>query len=108
MKGHPYEPTIAASGIDNTIKIYSPDRKAQDDARRGINILDPDSPIYSIGRTAGGLPSSRRMHDSYRIMSQNDVDRQGGMSDAYVTVCPLFLSFFSLPLRKGAKKFGLD
>lgn len=88
--GHPYEPTIAASGIDNTIKIYSPDRKAQDDARRGINVLDPDSPIYSIGPTAGGLPSSRRMHDSYRIMSQNDVDRQGGMSDAYVTVRPLF------------------
>lgn len=26
------------------------------------------------------------MHDSYQIMSQNDVDRQGGMNEAFITV----------------------
>ena len=83
MTGHPYEPTIAASGIDSTIKIYSPDQRAQEDAHRGINVLDPDNPTVSA---VGGLRSCKRLDDSYRILSQNDVDRQGGMSDAFVTV----------------------
>ncbi|KAF3394267.1 WD repeat protein iqw1 [Penicillium rolfsii] len=88
VQGHPYEPTIAVSGIDNTIKIFSPDRHAQDLARRGINILDPDNPANLTGsavRNLGGLESRKRIHDSYRIMSQNDVDRRGGMSEAYIT-----------------------
>ena len=99
MTGHPYEPTIAASGIDSTIKIYSPDQKAQEDARRGINVLDPDNPTVS---TVGGLRTCKRLDDSYRILSQNDVDRQGGMSDAFVTVRSpfpfLFPSFLSSDL----------
>ncbi|GIC94213.1 WD repeat-containing protein [Aspergillus udagawae] len=88
VQGHPYEPTIAASGIDSTIKIFSPDRHAQEDARRGMHILDPDSPANTLGANVagiGGLKSCKRIHDSYRIMSQNDVDRQGGMSEAYIT-----------------------
>ncbi|PYH50004.1 WD repeat-containing protein [Aspergillus saccharolyticus JOP 1030-1] len=62
--GHPYEPTIAASGIDNTIKIFSPDRRAQDDARP--NTLGPHV------RGIGGLSSRKRLHDS-------------GMSEASIT-----------------------
>ncbi|KAL2849138.1 hypothetical protein BJY01DRAFT_211052 [Aspergillus pseudoustus] len=85
VQGHPYEPIIAASGIDDTIKIFSPDQRAQDDARRGINILDPNNPANTIGPSFGGLKSAKCMHDSYRIMSENDVQRQGGMSDAFVT-----------------------
>ncbi|CEJ53969.1 hypothetical protein PMG11_00299 [Penicillium brasilianum] len=88
VQGHPYEPTIAASGIDNTIKIFSPDRHAQDLAHRGINILDPDNPANLVGsdvRNLGGLESRKRLQDSYRIISQNDVDRRGGMSEAYIT-----------------------
>ncbi|KAL4979442.1 hypothetical protein BDW66DRAFT_102764 [Aspergillus desertorum] len=92
VQGHPYEPTIAASGIDDTIKIFSPDQRAQEDARRGINILDPNNPANTLGADYGGLKSAKCMHDSYRIMSENDVQRQGGMSDAFVTVCPTFLS----------------
>ncbi|KAL4872689.1 hypothetical protein BDV12DRAFT_124781 [Aspergillus spectabilis] len=83
--GHPYEPTIATSGIDDTIKIFSPDQRAQEDARKGINILDPNNPANTLGQGFGGLRSSKCMHDSYRIMSENDVQRQGGMSDAFVT-----------------------
>lgn len=87
--GHPYEPTIAASGIDNTIKIFSPDQYAQDQAERGINILDPDNPANVLGssmQNIGGLKSRKRLQDSYRIMSQNDVERRGGMSEAFITV----------------------
>ncbi|KAL4929303.1 WD repeat-containing protein [Aspergillus undulatus] len=85
VQGHPYEPTIAASGIDDTIKIFSPDQRAQEDARNGINILDPNNPANTLGGGYGGLKSAKCMHDSYRIMSENDVQRQGGMSDAFVT-----------------------
>jgi nuclear receptor interaction protein len=79
---------IAASGIDNTIKIFSSDRIAQSDASLGINILDPDFRGNRPGVThTGGLESRKRIHDSYRIMSENDVERRGGMSEAYITVC---------------------
>ncbi|KAJ6005173.1 hypothetical protein N7451_003117 [Penicillium sp. IBT 35674x] len=88
VQGHPYEPTMAVSGIDSTIKIFNPDRNAQDQAKQGINILDPDNPANVLGSTVhnlGGLSSRKRLHDSYRIISQNDVDRRGGMSEAYIT-----------------------
>ncbi|KKK16887.1 hypothetical protein AOCH_007398 [Aspergillus ochraceoroseus] len=85
VQGHPYEPTMAVSGIDDTIKIFSPDQRAQEDARRGINILDPSNPANTLGPGYGGLKSCKCMHDSYRIMSENDVQRQGGMSDAFIT-----------------------
>ncbi|KAJ5769798.1 uncharacterized protein N7511_001849 [Penicillium nucicola] len=86
VQGHPYEPLIAASGIDNTIKIFSADRTAQANASQGINILDPDFRGNRPGIThIGGLESRKRIHDSYRIMNENDVERRGGMSEAYIT-----------------------
>ena len=98
--GHPYEPLLAVSGIDHTIKIFSPDEKAQADAQEGINISSANagSSGYSSlsGRrrrqsndgenSAGGLSSRRRMDQSYQICSQNDAQRQGGMRDAFITV----------------------
>lgn len=99
--GHPYEPVLAVSGIDHTIKIFSPDARAQDDARAGINIANQGSSgISSLGhrrtRFHGrrphadadqpGLASRKRMHQSHQITSQNDVERQGGNRDAYITV----------------------
>ncbi|KAI9876852.1 MAG: hypothetical protein M1830_005462 [Pleopsidium flavum] len=100
VQGHPYEPVIAVSGIDHTIKIFSPDARAQDDARAGVNIADHGSSgasSLSSGRTRfhgrrphadpeqAGLASRKRMHQSYQITSQNDVERQGGIRDAYIT-----------------------
>lgn len=90
---------IATSGIDNTIKIFSPDQNAQDDARNGINILDPDNPSNQFGRTGssiGGLESRKRVHESYRIMSQNDVERRGGMNEAHITVHYLPSNFIQI------------
>ena len=94
---------MAVSGIDNTIKIFSPDRHAQEQARKGINILDPDQPVNVLGSTrhnVGGLQSRKRLQDSYRIMSQNDVDRRGGMSEAYITVCEVIYLSFSVSFWK--------
>ncbi|KZF25058.1 WD40 repeat-like protein [Xylona heveae TC161] len=104
VQGHPYEPMLAVSGIDHTIKIFSPDLKAQEDARNGINVARGNTSNFStlaFGRgragrmrssreeseqTTQGLTSRKRMADSYQITSQNDVERQGGVRDAYITV----------------------
>ena len=101
MLGHPYEPVIAVSGIDHTIKIFSPDNQAQEDARLGVNGTMPrgssgSSSISGRHRRAQptapenenirGLSSRKRMHESYQITSQNDAERLGGMRDAYITV----------------------
>lgn len=102
--GHPYEPVLAVSGIDSTIKIFSPDRRAQDDARAGVNIGSGSngSAIHSslsgarrrARRTssnngsgaAEGLESRKRMDQRDQIIRENDVQRQGGMREAYITV----------------------
>ncbi|CAI7595065.1 unnamed protein product [Penicillium glandicola] len=111
VQGHPYEPVIAASGIDNTIKIFSPDQNAQEDARNGVNILDPDNPSNQFGRNIsriGGLQSRKRVHESYRIMSQNDVERRGGMSEAHITRNMLERMAASLRGRHGGLGAGMN
>jgi len=144
VQGHPYETMLAVSGIDHTVKIFSPDARAREAARIGNGISAHDPSNFSsiswprrLGRrvarrhtetqraeNAGdgtgvtsepalsasaeqearqaerafaneeddqyvapsGLASRQRMHDAYRIMNQNDVERQGGNQDAYITV----------------------
>lgn len=130
LQGHPYEPLLAISGIDHTIKIFSPDARAREAARlgRGVAAADasdfssiswssgvrgrrprrqsrqmettsePAMPSDADGRVReeelddeyvafGGLASRKRMHQEYQITSQNDVARQGGNQEAFVTVC---------------------
>ncbi|KAJ5143360.1 uncharacterized protein N7515_002147 [Penicillium bovifimosum] len=111
VQGHPYEPMIAASGIDNTIKIFSSDRNAQEDARNGVNILDPDNPSNVLGPNAsrvGGLESRKRIHDSYRIMSQNDVERRGGVNEAHITRGMLERLAANLRAREGGIGTGIE
>ena len=105
VQPHPYEPTLAISGIDSSIKIMSSDQRLQDEARRGINIANPSdgAATHSSLRIGGarrrasqpadapadgpvGLTSRKAMHKSYEIMSQNDVQRRDGTSDAFLTV----------------------
>ncbi|KAK4694769.1 hypothetical protein P7C71_g2869, partial [Lecanoromycetidae sp. Uapishka_2] len=98
--GHPYEPLLAVSGIDHTIKIFSPDHRAQADAQAGINISSATHGSSGHSSISGrrrarhgsdsepqpeGLASRKRMQQSYQIVSQNDVQRQGGMRDAFIT-----------------------
>ncbi|KAL8767976.1 MAG: hypothetical protein Q9209_005647 [Squamulea sp. 1 TL-2023] len=104
IQGHPYEPVLAVSGIDSTIKIFSPDNRAQDDARAGVNVGYPDN-VFTIhsslsGRrrrarqepsegedpaTEGGLASRKRMDQRDDIIRENNVQRQGGMREAFIT-----------------------
>lgn len=102
--GHPYEPILAVSGIDHTVKIFSPDGRAQQDAAAGVNLsrslndssgytstLHPRRARRAVRREeqgVEGLSSRKRMHDQYKIISQNDAERQGGMRDAFITVRP--------------------
>ena len=101
--GHPYEPVLAVSGIDHTIKIFSPDHRAQTEAQAGINVSSATNGSSGFSSLSGrrrpgrgsntedpsreeGLSSRKRMHQSYQIVSQNDVQRKGGMRDAVITV----------------------
>ncbi|KAF2632659.1 WD40 repeat-like protein [Macroventuria anomochaeta] len=114
VQGHPYEPTMAVSGIDHTIKIFSPDIRDQGNARKGIGVHSADTTGFSsinLGRrrrpsrpepedeptndealsdsegeyTAGGLKSRKRMHQAYQITSKNDMDRKGGRDDYFIS-----------------------
>lgn len=128
-QGHPYETMLAVSGIDHTIKIFSPDARAREAARLGRGIEAHDASGFSslawppryggrrraarhssssatsepaVGRTdhdneddendndeyvaPSGLASRRRLHQSYQITQQNDVERMGGNQDAFITV----------------------
>jgi len=54
VQGHPYEPVLAVSGIDNTIKIFSPDRVARRNARLGLSVTGVNPSGFSslrMGRT---------------------------------------------------------
>ena len=127
VQSHPYEPMLAVSGIDHTIKIFSPDSRAREAARlgRGVEVTDASGfssiswPARMRGRrlprqstttsepamartstsTEGrveeedddiiapnGLSSRKRMQQEYQIVGRNDVDRQGGNNEAYITV----------------------
>ena len=51
--GHPYEPMLAVSGIDHTVKIFSPDVHARENACKGIGVSASDASMFSsisIGR----------------------------------------------------------
>lgn len=118
VQGHPYEPVLAVSGIDHTIKIFSPDYRAQTDAQAGINIssaTNGSSGFSSVSgrRRAGrgsnngdssreeGLSSRKRMQQHYQIVSQNDMQRKGGMRDAFITRGMLAQLAASLRARQG-------
>lgn len=47
VQGHPYEPVLAVSGIDSTIKIFGSDKRAQRDARMGVGITPQDERNFS-------------------------------------------------------------
>ena len=106
---------MAVSGIDHTIKIFSPDVRDQYNARKGIGVHAADSSGFSSLRwdrwrdrqNAGGaegeapdladsegeqpapngLHSRKRMDQAYQITSQNDMDLRGGRDDYFISVC---------------------
>ncbi|KAL8692468.1 MAG: hypothetical protein Q9218_002504, partial [Villophora microphyllina] len=104
VQGHPYEPVLAVSGIDSTIKIFSPDQRAQDDARAGVNIGYSSNGFTTHSSLSGyrrrsrrapsesedgppeeGLASRRRMDQREEIVRENDLQSRGGMREAFIT-----------------------
>jgi len=76
MTGHPYHPLLAASGIDHTVKIFSPEG------------LGPD------------LTTRQVLKDEYRIRSRNEAIRQSGMTRAFLTRDMLEALAFNLRARR--------
>lgn len=100
VQGHPYETTLAVSGIDSTIKIFSPDSRAQEDARNGVNISNSSNGFVTHSSLSGGrrrarnsgetrngegLESRRRMELKDEIVRENEVNRRSGMREAFIT-----------------------
>lgn len=53
VQGHPYEPLLAVSGIDSTVKVFGVDKRARRDARRGIGVRGVDEGGFSSLRFGG-------------------------------------------------------
>lgn len=115
VQGHPYEPMLAVSGIDSTVKVFGPggDSRERYNAAQGIDVANPGGGEHSTlrfgvrrrsrrmrhdddeesgeddenGTSAnGGLESRRAMQHEYAITSQNDAARRQGGGEAFVTV----------------------
>jgi nuclear receptor interaction protein len=50
IQAHPYEPMLAVSGLDSTVKIFSPDGRQRFDAKRGIGIEESDHSTFTHTR----------------------------------------------------------
>lgn len=90
VTGHPYEPKLAVSGIDYTVKIFSPDVVAQRQFQ-GLPVDSGGEEDIATGKRASG--SRKRMQDSYLITSQNEAMTESGLQEAVHTVRMLTLSF---------------
>ena len=75
MTGHPYYPLLAASGIDYTVKIFSPE---------------------GLGK---GLQSCQSLQDEYKILSRNDITRQSNLRRTFVSRD--MLEAFAFNIRAG-------
>ncbi|KAL8704988.1 MAG: hypothetical protein Q9201_001885 [Fulgogasparrea decipioides] len=91
-------------GDEEVVNIFSPDNRAQDDARAGINVgyASNGFTVHSslsgrrrAGRRAPGetdngaaeegLASRKRYDQREEIIRENDLQRQGGMREAFIT-----------------------
>ena len=113
IQGHPYEPMIACSGIDSTVKIFGPgsENREREAAAKGLDVANPGGSVHSSlggrrrrrmrdsddedeneeqpdteGVRSNGLRSRKAMHKEYEITSQNDAERRRGYGDAFITV----------------------
>ena len=99
VTGHPYEPQLAVSGIDHTVKIFSPDQLAQVEFLGVERQYRPrNSEVRVMGIEIDEEPytegSRRRLEDEYRIRSQNETMRETGVHEALVTVSEALRALF--------------
>jgi nuclear receptor interaction protein len=74
VQGHPYEPMIACSGIDSTVKIFGPggDNRERTKAAQGIDVANPAGSAHSSLR----FGIRRRARQLQRV--DHDVDDDDG------------------------------
>lgn len=72
VQGHPYEPILAVSGIDSTVKIFGCDARARRDAYRGIGVQASDDRNFSSLNFGMRRRASRRR----RAQSSQDVGEE--------------------------------
>lgn len=92
VTGHPYEPQLAVSGIDHTVKIFSPDQAAQAEFLNQEPIQGPsngEENDYGVGFDHGER-SRRRLQHQDTIRRQNNSLRDTGVQEALVTVGDAF------------------
>ncbi|KIW62421.1 hypothetical protein, variant 1 [Phialophora macrospora] len=77
VQGHPYEPMIACSGIDSTVKIFgsggdSRERKA---AEKGIDVANPGGSVHS-SLAFGGRRRARRTRSGSGEAEDSDTEEE--------------------------------
>lgn len=83
--GHPQQPTLAVSGIDYTVKLFSPDKQLQSE------FADSEPPA------GDSLTVSRRMfEDRHEIINRNAALYEVGGTGT-VSLCGIGLSFANYP-----------
>ncbi|ETN43563.1 uncharacterized protein HMPREF1541_02722 [Cyphellophora europaea CBS 101466] len=65
VQGHPYEPMVAVSGIDSTVKIFGAggESRERDHASKGIDVANPSGSIHSSLRFGGRRRRARQDDD---------------------------------------------
>ncbi|EME49597.1 hypothetical protein DOTSEDRAFT_49827 [Dothistroma septosporum NZE10] len=97
IQGHPYETMLAVSGIDHTVKIYSPNARAREIARLGQGISAHDASSSSstawpirIGRRTSRRQGSQTVNDQGTASSEpvvaapSNEEQQGDSDEDYV------------------------
>lgn len=96
IQPHPYEPMLAVSGIDHTIKIFSPDARARREAARGISIRKADTANWSsIGtrnRSRFRPVSSQEASSSMNALVVTNPDEDDEDTAEDLTLEPAFVS----------------
>ncbi|KAF2155884.1 WD40 repeat-like protein [Myriangium duriaei CBS 260.36] len=85
IQGHPYEPLLAVSGIDDTIKIFSPDARARMAARLGSGVEAADASTFSSinwPSRAYGRRLPRRTSDAVALGSTAENGGSGTEQDS--------------------------
>jgi nuclear receptor interaction protein len=81
--GHPYEPLLAVSGIDYTVKLFSPDFELQ----REFGEKAGAENMCGEGETGySGRASRRRLQNAQRITNQNAITSKTGINNTVITV----------------------
>jgi nuclear receptor interaction protein len=78
MQAHPYEPMLAVSGIDSTIKIFSPDSHARRAAAGAKGITAADASNFASIRYERRVSSAKPSASNRRNSDKDEEDDEDG------------------------------